>query len=312
MQEEAGEEMLLHLLLIIITLVAVFYFTRFISLKKEVKKIGKQLQHYNKQRTNKKIDMALSENDMENLGVEINNLIDLHVKEKRKRIRFENERKQTIANMSHDLRTPLTSILGYIQMAEAEKLSEVERIEYIAIVKKRAKRLETLINDFFELSVIESKDYQLKSEKINIKNITIDVLMSFYDRFNEKDLEPSIDMPENDVYVYSDEQAVTRVIENLISNSLKHSDGNIAISLEKKVSGVRLIVKNDAHSLTVKEVDHIFDRFYIADPSRTGKNTGLGLSIVKSLMDKMNGTITVHLQGEQLVIICEWKMEKND
>lgn len=120
-----------------------------------------------------------------------------------------------------------------------------------------------------------------------------------------KDIEPTIYMPENNLYVNSDESAITRVIENLISNSLKHSDGNIMISLEEKDSRARLIVKNDAHSLTEKEVEYISDRIYTADRSRSGKNTGLGFSIVKSLMDKMNGTITGRLHDGQLFIICE-------
>lgn len=303
--------MLIQFLLIIVTSVAVFYITRFTSLKKEIKKIDKQLQNYNKQRTNKKIDMALLDKNMENLGIEINSLIDLHVKEKRERIRFEDELKQTIANMSHDLRTPLTSILGYIQMAESDEVPENERKEYITIAKKRAERLDTLLSDFFELSVIESNDYQLKMEKLNIKNLAIDILMSFYDRFNEKNVEPSINMPENNIYLNSDESAITRVIENLLSNSLKHSDGNILISLEEKDSRVRFIVQNDAPSLTKKEVERIFDRFYMADTSRSGNNTGLGLSIVKSLMEKMNGSIEGRLTDGQLCIICEWEAVEN-
>lgn len=298
-------------LFIIVSLMAVFFFTRFLSLKKEVKNIGKQLQNYNNQSTNKKIDMVLLDQNIENLAIEINHLIDLHVKEKRERIRFEKELKQTVANMSHDLRTPLTSILGYIQMAESDEVPEIERKEYISIAKKRAKRLESLLRDFFELSVIESTDYQLKSEKINVKNVTIDVLMSFFDRFNDKNLEPIIHMPENDVFITSDDSAVTRVIENLISNAISHSDGNIIISLEEIDATVRLIVKNDAHALTEHDVDHLFNRFFIADQSRSGKSTGLGLSIVKSFMLKMNGAITGQLKDGQLSIICEWKSSKN-
>lgn len=304
--------MLLQIILIGLSLLALYFFTRLLSLKKELKTISEQLQSYNSQMTNKKVDMALFEKNIENLGIEINTLIDLHVQEKRKRIIFENELKQTIANISHDLRTPLTSILGYIQMAEYNDVPENERKEYITIAKNRAKRLETLLNDFFELSVIESADYKLKSEEINLRNLTIDVLMSFYDRFQEKRMEPTISMPEYDLYIFSDMSALTRVVENLIANSLKHSDGNIMISLEKKDSRARLLVKNDAHSLTEEEVDRIFDRFYMADKSRSDKNTGLGLSIVKSLMEKMNGTLSGSLQNGQLLIVCEWEaVERN-
>lgn len=304
--------MLLKFMLIFMTFVSIYFFIRMISFKREVKKIGLQLQDYNRQRTNKKIDMSLLEENIENVAIEINALIDLHVIEKRKRIHFENELKQTIANMSHDLRTPLTSILGYIQMAETEEILDAERKKYLAIAKKRAKRLETLLSEFFELSVIESSDYQLKIEKMNLKNVTIDILMSFYERFNEKNIKPTIHMPEKDLYINADESAVTRVMENLISNSIKHADGNITVSLEEEGSRARLIVRNEANSLTEKEADRIFDRFYMADRSRTSKNTGLGLSIVKGLMDKMNGTITGRLYDGQLYMICEWELVKNE
>ncbi|MFD1850791.1 sensor histidine kinase [Oceanobacillus bengalensis] len=294
-------------LLIIVSLIVVYLSTRLFSIKNEVKKIGRQLQAYNQQKTNKKIDMALLDQSIENLGIEINQLIDMHVKEKRERIRSENELKQTIANMSHDLRTPLTSILGYIQMAESNELPDDERREYVSIAKNRAKRLEALLNDFFELSVIESADYQLKPERFNIKNVTIDVLMSFFDRFNDKDMELIINIPEHNVFITADQSAVTRVIENLISNAIKHSSGNkVTVRLEEKKQVVRLIVQNEAHALTEKDVALLFDRFYMADESRSGKNTGLGLSIVKRFMEKMDGNITSELKDGQLLIVCEW------
>lgn len=292
---------------IFIFIIAVILLTRLFALKKEVKKISKQLEKYNDRKTNKKIEMALFDKNMEKLGLEINKLIDLYVAENRKRIRYENEQKQAIANMSHDLRTPLTSILGYIQMAEEEDVTADERKELLSIANKRAKRLETLLKDFFELSIIESTDHHLKSEQINLRNLTIDVLISFYDRFQERNMEPTIHIPEKDVFIIADESAVTRVIENLLSNAIVHSDGNIIISLEEQGSTVKLSVRNDAYSLTDEDARLMFDRFYKADRSRSGKSTGLGLSIVKSFMEKMSGKVTGHLNEGQLIIICEWK-----
>lgn len=300
---------MLLLCIIIITFAAAYFFIRLFYVKKEVNKISKQLQNYNHQSTNKKIDMALLDQHLENLGTEINYLIDLHVKEKRERIRFEKELKQTVANMSHDLRTPLTSVIGYMQMAESDEIKEAERKEYITIAINRAKRLEALLNDFFELSVIESADYQLKLEKVNIRNVSIDVLMTFYDRFNDKNMEPIIQMPERDVYIAADKSAVIRVIENLTSNAIAHSDGYVAVRLEETTSMVQLIVQNQAHTLTEKDVDLLFDRFYMADRSRSGKSTGLGLSIVKSFMEKMNGDVTSKFIDGELSIVCEWKKD---
>src|SRR5690606_36294536 len=119
-------------------------------------------------------------------------------------------------------------------------------------------------SDFFELSVIESSEYQLKTEKINLKNVTVDVLMSYYDRFNEKKIEPTISMPDEDIVIETDRSAVIRVIENLVTNAINHSDGEITVVLEENDSTARLIVKNTASSLTDHDVEQLFNRFYVA------------------------------------------------
>lgn len=294
-------------LIVTLVLIAIFVIARLLALKKEMKNMVAQLQKYNNRQADKKIDLSLFDKNLEQLGTEVNKLMDLYVDENRKRTRFEKELKQMIANMSHDLRTPLTSITGYIQMAEKENIPPEERGELLAIAKNRAKRLESLLNEFFELSVIESNDYLLKSEGINLRNVTIEVLISFYDRFQEKGLEPVLSITDEDVFIRGDTSAAARVMENLFANAIKHSEGKIQISLQELNGTARLIVKNDASSLTDEAVRRMFDRFYMADQSRTGKSTGLGLSIVKSLMEKMGGKVTAKLKDEQLSIICEWK-----
>ena len=294
-------------LIVTLVLIAIFVIARLLALKKEMNNMIAQLRKYNNRQTDKKIDLSLFDKNLEQLGTEVNKLMDLYVDENRKRTRFEKELKQMIANMSHDLRTPLTSITGYIQMAEKENIPPEERGELLAIAKSRAKRLESLLNEFFELSVIESNDYLLKSEGINLRNVTIEVLMSFYDRFQEKGLEPVLSITDEDVFIRGDTSAAARVMENLFANAIKHSEGKIQISLQEQNGTVRLMVKNDASSLTDEDVRRMFDRFYMADQSRTGKSTGLGLSIVKSLMEKMGGKVTAKLKDEQLSIICEWK-----
>lgn len=294
-------------LIVTLVLIAIFVIARLLALKKEMNNMIAQLRKYNNRQTDKKIDLSLFDKNLEQLGTEVNKLMDLYVDENRKRTRFEKELKQMIANMSHDLRTPLTSITGYIQMAEKENIPPEERGELLAIAKSRAKRLESLLNEFFELSVIESNDYLLKSEGINLRNVTIEVLMSFYDRFQEKGMEPVLSITDEDVFIRGDTSAAARVMENLFANAIKHSEGKIQISLQEQNGTVRLMVKNDASSLTDEDVRRMFDRFYMADQSRTGKSTGLGLSIVKSLMEKMGGKVTAKLKDEQLSIICEWK-----
>src|SRR5699024_9190363 len=146
---------------------------------------SKQLHSYNNRKTTNKVDIALLDKDIEKLGREINKLIDLYGTENRERGQVQHEQQQAMTNMSHDLRTRLTPMFVYIQIAESIDASDDEKKELLMIAKNRAKRLEALLKDFFELSVIESVDYHLKFERINIRNIALDVLMSFYDRFNE-------------------------------------------------------------------------------------------------------------------------------
>ena len=294
-------------LVLTLLIVTIFCMIRLFTLKKEIRKISTQLQNYTNRKSDKKVDMALIDKDIEKLGVEINKVMDLYVAENRKRVQFEMEQKQLIANMSHDLRTPLTSILGYIQMAEDRDIAMDEREKFLSIAKERANRLEVLLKEFFDLSVIESADYQLNADRINLRNILMDTIISFYERFQEKNLEPSIHLPDEDIFIMSDKSAVQRVIENLLSNAVKHSIGNIMVRLEAENSTAKLIISNNVQFVTAKDVEKMFDRFYKADQSRTSNSTGLGLSIVKSLMDKMNGTIDSQLIDDHLSITCKWK-----
>ncbi|GFN36953.1 sensor histidine kinase [Tepidimicrobium xylanilyticum] len=262
-------------------------------------------------KTDKKIDITFLNREIESIASEINNLIDLHIQSNTEKKSAERQLKQAIANMSHDLRTPLTSILGYIQLMEDDEISDEERKQYLKIAKDRTKRLQTLLNDFFELSVIESVDYSLKLENLNIKSIVEETIINLYDKFNEKQIVPDIQMPKEKVSINADESATKRVIENLVSNAIKYSYRNIAIILEKSKTTVDLTISNDAENLTEKDVELFFDRFYMADQTRSGKGTGLGLSIAQSLMDKMNGELSAELKDGYLHMKCSWALTDN-
>ncbi len=298
-------------IIIILSLLLIVFLTQLLFIKKQLKNITEQLKNYNMRKTDKKIDITLLNKDIESIASEINNLIDLHIQSNTEKKSAERQLKQAIANMSHDLRTPLTSILGYIQLMEDDGISDEERKQYLRIAKDRTKRLQTLLNDFFELSVIESVDYSLKLENLNIKSIVEETIINLYDKFNEKQIVPNIQMPKEKVSINADESATKRVIENLVSNAIKYSYRNIAIILEKSKTTVDLTISNDAEKLTEKDVELFFDRFYMADQTRSGKGTGLGLSIAKSLMDKMNGKLSAELKDEFLYMKCSWPLTDN-
>jgi signal transduction histidine kinase len=277
-------------------------------LKKEIKSTARQLRELNNKITGKKINLTLFDRDLEELAKEINDQIDETKRANAEKMRTENELKQAVANISHDIRTPMTSILGYIQLLESDEHTSENRSAYFEIVKNGALRLKDLLEDFFELSIIESADYPLNVETISLNNLVFDVLAGFYEEFNQRGLEPSIHIPEKDIRMKADSSAVKRVIENLVLNAVKHSKGNVKIQLDQLSSTVQLIISNPVHQLSEKDVHLLFDRFYKGDKTRSEKSTGLGLSIAKSLMLKMNGKLTAELKENQLYMKCEWEL----
>lgn len=284
----------------------VYVLTRLVLLKKEIKSSTRQLNELNKDKTATKVTISYFDRDFEKLAKEINNQIDLTKKANAEKRISENELKQAISYISHDIRTPMTSILGYIQLLEADNITPETRKEYTSTIKNSAGRLKVLLEDFFELSIIEQVDYPVKIEKMKLNHVIVEVLVGFYEEFHKKGLEPTIEIPNDDMIIITDSSAVKRVIENLIVNAIKHSNGQITIRLEKADSSVKLTISNSVSHLNELNVQHMFDRFYKADQTRTGKGTGLGLPIAKSLMEKMNGTLTAELKENQLFMQCVW------
>ena len=295
-------------LVIISSILAFIFLSHLLFIKKELKNILNQLKNYNIRKTEKKIDITLLDKDIEKMTIEINNLIDLHALSNIEKKSAERELKQAIANISHDLRTPLTSILGYIQLIEKPEVTDEERKEYLAIAKDRAKRLQILLNDFFELSVIESVDHSLKLGKLGLNSIVEEIVINLYDKFNEQQIVPSIKIPQEQMNIIGDESAIKRVIENLVINAIRYSDGNVSITLERNNTKINLTISNDVKDITEKDVELFFNRFYTADQTRSGKGTGLGLSIAKALMDKMNGKLSAELKDSWLYVKCSWIM----
>ncbi|TYR73730.1 HAMP domain-containing histidine kinase [Rossellomorea vietnamensis] len=300
---------MLYLFIIVVAALA-FVLTRFCLLKKEINHTTWQLRDLNQNKTAKKIDILYNDAHFEELAKEINNQIDLTKHAEAVKRSTENELKQAISHISHDIRTPMTSILGYIQFLESDEISSELKKEYIETIKNSAGRLKVLLEDFFELSIIEQADYPLNMERVPFNDLIVEALLGFYEEFNKRNIEPEIHIPDNDIMVMADSSAVKRVVENLIVNAIRYSTGHVVIRLDQKDAAVQLRISNSVDNLSEQDVTHLFDRFYKADQTRTGKGTGLGLPIAKSLMEKMNGSISAELEDNQLTMICEWKGEK--
>lgn len=290
------------MILIIIILILVAYI---IKMKIELRNISKHIKDSQGQYIN--IRTKTIDKDIEDLVVKINFLYDEIQKIKAKNIRIEEELKRSIANMSHDLRTPLTSIMGYMQLIKNEDSTESEKKEYMEIVEKRTKNLQMLISSFYDLSRLNSSEYKFNLKKVSLDIILCDVIAIYYNDFINKNIEPEININDNISWIISDEGVVNRIFSNLTYNMLKYGEGNIKISLTESEDYIISEFKNFAPNLDRDSVDKLFDRFYTADKSRTNQSTGLGLAITKAFVEKLGNEIKAEMKKDNLVIIIKWK-----
>lgn len=281
----------------------------FILKTKEINRLTLELKKLNREGKIEKLRLSLPNKNIENLVVEINTLID----DKRKIENIYKEKdmelREAIANMSHDLRTPLTSIMGYVYLLNDDKLDKEERKEYLKIIEKRSLVLNDLITNFYGLSRIQADQYEIKFEPVNLELVLGEIIAAFYETLDYKFGEPEINIEEGLGPVLGDKQALNRIFTNLIENIIKHGEGEVKISLKKKNKYIVMEFSNKAEELESKDVNRIFEKFFTKDRMRTGQNTGLGLAIVKLLVEKQGQKIEAKKVGNRLVINIIWSLE---
>ncbi|EHK2362275.1 sensor histidine kinase [Clostridium perfringens] len=281
----------------------------FILKTKEINRLTLELKKLNREGKIEKLRLSLPNKNIENLIVEINTLID----DKRKMENIYKEKdmelREAIANMSHDLRTPLTSIMGYVYLLNDDKLDKEERKEYLKIIEKRSLVLNDLITNFYGLSRIQADQYEIKFEPVNLELVLGEIIAAFYETLDYKFGEPEINIEEGLGPVLGDKQALNRIFTNLIENIIKHGEGEVKISLKKKNKYIVMEFSNKAEDLESKDVNRIFEKFFTKDRMRTGQNTGLGLAIVKLLVEKQGQKIEAKKVGNRLVINIIWSLE---
>ncbi|MBS5921082.1 sensor histidine kinase [Clostridium perfringens] len=281
----------------------------FILKTKEINRLTLELKKLNREGKIEKLRLSLPNKNIENLIAEINTLID----DKRKMENIYKEKdmelREAIANMSHDLRTPLTSIMGYVYLLNDDKLDKEERKEYLKIIEKRSAVLNDLITNFYGLSRIQADQYEIKLEPVNLELVLGEIIAAFYETLDYKFGEPEINIEEGLGPVLGDKQALNRIFTNLIENMIKHGEGEVKISLKKKKKYIVMEFSNKAEDLESKDVNRIFEKFFTKDRMRTGQNTGLGLAIVKLLVEKQGQKIEAKKVRNRLAINIIWSLE---
>jgi hypothetical protein len=218
--------------------------------------------------------------------------------------RSETKIRKEIENISHDLRTPLTSILGYLELIEDSESLE-EKNEYLDIIRKRARILQCFIQDFYEISRIEGNDYPLILELVTVQEILKDTIVLYYYEL-EKKLAVEIDLEEKPTNIIVDRIQFNRILNNLVQNALKYANEKFIIKQFVSNDICILQFMNDKNQMTEEELKVIFDRFYTGDQTRSNQSTGLGLTITKILVEKMKGTIEAKFVDNLFVIELCW------
>lgn len=267
---------MIYLLLVLLNIILMF---SLFSWKRQICEITKQISE------NRELRISLSNKHIEKLAGIINEKNDLERRAKLQILQEKEQLKQSIANISHDLRTPLTSIQGYLVLLKSCQNKE-EQEHYFSIIQAKADYLTELLQIFYDLSLIDSEDYILEVEKLDINRIVTDCLIDKYSEL--KKLTPTVKTENAPVWITGNTVACKRIIENLITNAIRYSNDYVEIVID--ANGI-FTVKNTTSELKNIDINMLFQKFYTVDASRSNGNTGLGLYIVKELLNKIDGGI---------------------
>ncbi len=268
-------------------------------MEKSVREIMEAFADRLKTDTNILIDISSRDKNMRELADRINTELRLLRKERRCYQQGDQELKDSVTNISHDLRTPLTAICGYLNLLKHEEKSAAVD-EYLAQVQNRVDVMISLTEEMFRYSIAASS-YELKRERINVVSVLGESLLSFYGMMQEKGIQPVIAMPEEPVWRMLDVSALNRIFSNIISNALKHSDGDLFVDMKENGT---ITFSNTAQTLNSVIVGRLFERFYTVGTNYY--STGLGLSIAKLLTERMGGQISAEYKGAMLYITVQF------
>lgn len=227
------------------------------------------------------------------IAYEVNDIVSSYEKELSSFRQAEEVNKQLMTSLSHDVRTPLTTLIGYLDAAHKGIVTGKDKDEYVEIARRKAHELKEYIDVLFDWFKLNSDEFVLLIDPVEAVELTRNILIDWIPIFEDKQIDYSIDIPEQPFRVRLDPDAYMRVLNNLIQNVIVHSHADkINISLSNQDGNMKIVVADNGVGIEKDDLKHIFERLYKCDKGRSEKGSGLGLSIVHQLVEKMNGTIT--------------------
>ena len=208
--------------------------------------------------------------------------------------RTEETNKQLMTSLSHDVRTPLTTLIGYLDAAHKGIARGKERDDYIETARRKAHDLKEYIDVLFDWFKLGSNEFSMNISTVDLTELTRNILIDWIPIFEDTQVDFTIDIPEQPFRVQIDPDGYMRILNNLIQNVISHSHADkIEISLSGQGGNIKILLRDNGVGIDKEDLKHIFERLYKCDKGRSEKGSGLGLSIVHQLVEKLNGTITV-------------------
>lgn len=274
-------------------------------LRHGMKALGRNLVERRGQDTNTLLSLPCRDRELRRLASALNQELRALRQERLRYQQGDKELKEAVVNISHDLRTPLTAISGYLQLLHGQDLPPDTR-RYLEQIDGRAQAMKRLTEELFRYSVVVSEE-TLAREPVDLRRAVEEALLSFYGALEGRGIEPQVRLPEEKVERLLDPAALSRVLGNILTNALKYSAGDLEVTLEE--SG-RLTFSNAAPGLDPVAAGRLFDRFYTVEAARN--STGLGLSIAKELTQRMGGSIGAALHSGTLTVWVEFPRQELD
>lgn len=301
------EDSMLFLFVIILSFSTVFFLLKFLSLQKEFQNLRKSMEKIDPTISNQQLRVITQNKESIGLAIEINKLYQSVRDDHAKNVSALREVQQSMENISHDLRTPLTSIVGYLDILSKYDEPSEEKWEYLEICRRKAKTLQSLVQNLFELSRLENHEYPFEMERMNVTGILQEELVAIYDLFSTLPTEPDISLPDTPLWVIGDRRGFSRIFANLLNNMIKHGNGqSMKIIGKQEENQVIFLFENGAPDLSEEDLPKIFIRSFTKDRMRSEENSGFGLSIVKEFTDQMGGNIKAEKIGENLRFTLCW------
>ena len=281
-------------LIIFLIIIIIYLIYKIITINISLKEIDNKLNIILNNNTNNLITISTNNKLIKNITNNLNKHLSNLRKQKLEYLNGNKEIRNSITDISHDLRTPLTSLKGYIDLIKKEKSNNKQK-EYLIIIDERVDKLIELTNKFFDYSKII--DNNINKESICLNDILEETIISSYSLFKKNNITPNINICNNKIYRYLDRDMLTRTIENIISNSIKYTENNININLS---SNGKISISNKTNKLDRTSISKLFDRYYTVENAKD--NSGIGLSIAKHLVELNNGKIKAIYKKKILTI----------